>query len=193
MSKENHKENCLDCKESIKKMLTATFGAVEVNWNLNIACRLEDYKNTNLYEIIEPIYQELQKHRGHNNFVRVKNLRPVDFFIPDQKLIVEFDESQHFTKPRDIALSLYPRDSLYGFCIQRWRRLCQELDRHDNDPPDRDEQRAWYDTLRDFAPICFLGRPTIRLYSRDFVWCSLDEKEESDVQTFKKLIGELDV
>jgi hypothetical protein len=28
--------------------------------------------------------------------------------------------------------------------------LCEEINAKDNYPPYRDEQRAWYDTLRDF-------------------------------------------
>ena len=124
---------------------------------------------------------------SYDNFVKAKRLPRVDFFIPDQKLIVEFDESQHFTEPRAIALGLYPNKDDFGFSLEKWSNLCRDLDKRDNDPPYRDEQRAWYDTLRDFVPLFWGAGQTVRLYSRDFVWCSLDPKKESDLQTLRQL------
>src|SRR5262245_361237 len=106
-----HNERCRDCKKSIRDLLAAVFGMVEVkvSCDLNRPCRLEDYKGTSLSDLLSTVYEALQKHRGFKLFVGSTRLRPVDFFVPDQRLIVEFDESQHFTKPRDITLSLYPR------------------------------------------------------------------------------------
>lgn len=188
MSRKTHNERCHDCKKSVRNLLAALFGAVEVNWHLDLFCRLEDFINTSLYDTLGVVHEALQKNRGFNQFVMSNNLPRVDFFIPDRKLIIEFDESQHFTKPRDLALSLYPNGQDFGFSLKRWRTLCQELDRGDNDPPYRDEQRAWYDTLRDFAPIITGAGQTYRLYSRDLVWCSLNSHSESDLRTFKLTI-----
>jgi hypothetical protein len=183
-----HNERCPDCKKSVRNLLAAMFGVVEVNRDLNLPCRLEDYANTNLYEVIGSIYKALRIYRRFDNFVKAKKLRRVDFFIPSHKLIVDFDESQHFTKPRDITLSFYPQENAYGFSVQRWRTLCQELDKQDNDPPYRDEQRAWYDTLRDFAPTLLLGSKTVRLYSCDSVWCSFNPNRVSDLKTFEQFV-----
>jgi len=188
MNRKNHNEQCRDCKESVKNLLFALFGQVEVNWDLDLPCQLEDYKNTDLYDTLEPIHKALQKHRGFAHFVKSKKLPRVDFFIPDRKLIIEFDESQHFTKPRDIALGLYPYRRRFGFSVERWRTLCQELDKRDNDPPYRDEQRAWYDTIKDFSPILTGAGQTIRLYSLDLVWCSLNSDTESDLRAFEQII-----
>ena len=44
----------------------------------------------------------------------------------------------------------------------------------------RDEQRAWYDTLRDLVPSIKGLRPTVRLYARDRAWCSLDPDSKED-------------
>ena len=57
----------------------------------------------------------------------------------------------------------------------------------DNDPPYRDEQRAWYDSLRDFLPIMVGLQPTVRIYMGKFRWCSLDPQKESDIATFFEL------
>jgi len=164
------------------------FGDVNVNCDLDIPCRLEDYTNTNLHSTLGLLHEALQKHRGFDHFVKSKKLPRVDFFIPGRKLIVEFDESQHFTKPRDTTLSLYPYGQDFGFSIVKWRKLCQELDKRDNDPPYRDEQRAWYDTLRDFAPILWGAGKIIRLYARDLVWCSMNSDTESDLRIFEQLL-----
>lgn len=183
-----HNERCRDCKENVKNLLATIFGKVEVNYNINLPARLEDYSDTNIYDGIAPVYKALKNHRGFDAFVKAKKLPRVDFFIPSQKLVIEFDESQHFTAPREITLSLYPESDLYGFSVGRWRTLCQELNNRDNDPPYRDEQRAWYDTLRDFAPFLWGAGKTVRLYSRDYVWCSLNSREESDLETFKEIL-----
>ncbi len=184
----NHNERCKDCKERVKQLLEAIFGNVEVNYDLKLPARLEGYSDTDIYADIEPIYLQLQKYRGFDVFVKAKKLPRVDFFIPGEDLIVEFDESQHFTKPREITLSYYPKEKEYGYSIQKWYALCQTLNKRDNDPPYRDEQRAWYDTLRDFAPLLWGRGKTIRLYSRELVWCSLDPENKTDITKFKELL-----
>lgn len=103
---------------------------------------------------------------------------------------MEFDESQHFTAPRAEALEHYPPGLSIGFPIEDWHRHCVEINAHDNDPVDRDEKRVWYDTLRDFAPKRLGLGPTVRLYSREREWCSLDPNREMDVEAFRMLIDE---
>ena len=188
MNRKSHNERCPECKQSVNRLLAALFGVVEVNWDLNIACRLDDYKNTKFYGALESIHTALQKHRGFDNFVMSKKLPRVDFFIPERNCIVEFDESQHFTKTRDIALSLYPIDQDVGFSVVRWRALCQKLNKRDNDPPYRDEQRAWYDTLRDFAPKLIGTGQIVRLYSRDQIWCALNPESKTDLMIFEQFV-----
>lgn len=187
--KKTHNERCRDCKERIHSLLATIFDEVQVNYDINLPSRIEDYTNTYIYADIAPVYQALQKHRGHFEFVKAKKLPRVDFFIPNEKIIIEFDESQHFTEPREISLSFYQKNKQFGFSVNRWRKLCQDLNKRDNDPPYRDEQRAWYDTLRDFASLLWKTGKTVRLFSRDLVWCSLNPKAEPDVQTFMKFIA----
>ena len=184
-----HNERCKKCKESIQNLLTETYGSVHSNIDIDLPAKLENYSNTPIYAVIASIYHALQKVRGHNEFAKTSRLPRVDFFVPDKKIIVEIDESQHFTKPREISLSLYPDRRHFGFSVEKWHTLCQKLEKRDNDPPYRDEQRAWYDTLRDFAPILWKSGKTIRLYSRDFVWCALNAENKSDIQTFAEIIS----
>ncbi|GAI43637.1 unnamed protein product, partial [marine sediment metagenome] len=101
---------------------------------------------------------------------------------------IEFDESQHFTAPRKLSLMHYPDGLKLGFPKQRWGQLCDEIDAKDNDPPFRDEQRAWYDTLRDFLPEIKGLSSTVRLYFKEMHWCNLDPENSSEVNRFEKFI-----
>ena len=82
----------------------------------------------------------------------------------------------------------YPTNLELGFSKEKWIRLCEKIDAKDNDPPYRDEQRAWYDTLRDFLPAILGLQPTVRLFAKDFVWCSLNPNNPEDVDRFRKMI-----
>lgn len=179
----NHNERCKDCKQIILKLLRAAFGDVDEQHNLKLPSKLEDYKNCNGADALEVIYKNLQAFRGFTEFVKAKTLPNVDYFIHSPQLIVEFDESQHFTMPRAIALQNYPVNLELGFDKDKWIEKCRKLNKRDNDPPCRDEQRAWYDTLRDFADV-----PTIRLLPEEAVWCNLDPAEIKDVEWSKNHI-----
>jgi len=73
--------------------------------------------------------------------------------------------------------------------LGRWAFICDKTRATDNDPRYRDEQRAWYDTLRDFLPeLTGNLKPTVRLYSEEMQWCSLDPDNPDDVEKFKNII-----
>lgn len=181
-------ERCQKCKETIKKLLKKIYGRVEENYKFKVGTLPEDFKNTLYYSELKKIFEKLQNHKGHRDFVKAKTLPNCDFFIPNPGFIVEFDESQHFTLPRKITLEEYPTNLELGFSKEKWIRLCEKIDTKDNNPPYRDEQRAWYDTLRDFLPVILDLNPTVRLFAEDFVWCSLDPENPRDVEKFKKII-----
>jgi len=81
-------------------------------------------------------------------------------------------------------LSLYPDDLKLGFSVADWRDLCLSLDARDDEPFDRDERRAWYDTLRDLVPTVYGFAPTARLYGGAHPWCSLDIASIHDRKRF---------
>lgn len=180
-------ERCPRCKETIRELLERIFGEVEQNYKFEIGTHLEDFVNTSFYGGLKKVYEALQNYRGFKEFVKAKTLPHCDFFIPNPGLIVEFDESQHFTYPRKIALGAYPNKIELGFDRRIWISFCEKINAKDNDPPYRDEQRAWYDTLRDFLPVVKGLRPTVRLLAKDFVWCSLDPNDSSDAAMFRSL------
>jgi hypothetical protein len=161
-----HNERCRACKAAIHDLLKRAFATdVERESNLEMPARLQDYCNTANFEVLRKIFDSLKEHRGFNSFVRAGTVRGFDYYVPSARFVLEFDESQHFTAPRAIALSAYPSSLKVGFSVSDWINRCKQLDRHDNDPPDRDEQRAWLDALRDFAPSAKALHPLVRVFA----------------------------
>jgi predicted amidohydrolase len=185
-----HDERCPKCKEAIRTLLDKIYGKVEQNYSFDIGTAPEDFKHTRHYEQLLKIYIALQDYRGFKEFVKARSLPNCDFFVPNPGIIVEFDESQHFTIPRIISLKKYPKTLKLGFLLTRWIHLGQKIGANDNDPPFRDEQRAWYDTLRDFLPLFVAIRPTVRLYARDFQWCSLNPESVDNLGAFRCFLGD---
>lgn len=183
----SHNERCRECKVRVRQLLEKIYGTVIPNYRIQLGTRPEELREHPRYSVLNDIYSALQNHRGFSEFVRAAYV-DIDFFLPEQKMIVEFDESQHFTEPRKIALSQYPSDINLGFSRSTWMRHCDEIRACDNDPPFRDEQRTWYDTLRDFIPEANGFCPTVRLFARDMAWCSLDVNNANDIQKFQNLI-----
>ena len=188
-TKSIHSENCKDCKDRIKELLRKIYGAVELNYKFEVGTYPEAFRNSEYYWKLKEIYEALKDYRRFEDFIKAETLPHCDYYIPDPGFIVEFDESQHFTKPREIALSKYPEELRLGFDRNMWMNLSKKLNRKDNDPPYRDEQRAWYDTLRDFLPEYRGLKPTVRLFSRDFKLCSLNHNDSSDVMRFKSFLS----
>lgn len=185
-----HSQRCAECKAKVRQLLEHIYGACFPNHRFLWSAQLSAYHGAPIFNALQKVLHSLGDFRGHSDFVKTESLPPCDFFVPKPGFIVEFDESQHFTVPRKIALSLYPPDYHVGFSIDRWISLCDEHNTKDNDPPYRDEQRAWYDTLRDLIPSMHGLKPTIRLYAAEMEWCSLDPKNAEDVKTFQGLLEE---
>jgi len=186
--KKGHNERCQECKDTIKKILEKTYVKVEDDPKFEVGTLPENFKGSPYHKNLEEIYMTLQKHRGFDEFVKIETLPHSDLFIPEPGFIFEYDESQHFTLPRKKALEHYPESLKLGFNKERWIALCGKIDAKDNDPPYRDEQRAWYDTIRDFLPAIKGFNPTIRIFMQDFKWCILDPDKPSDIEKFKKFM-----
>ena len=183
----SHNERCPKCKETVHAMLKQIYGRVDRGHKFEVGATPEAFRDTPYYETLREIFKVLQEHRGYKEFVKTPTLPNCDFFMPDLGLIVEFDESQHFTLVRKVALEHYPEKLEMEFDRKKWIHLCETIDAKDNDPPYRDEQRAWYDTLRDFLPALRGLKPTIRLYAGDYDWCSLNPENPSDREKFKQV------
>ena len=184
-----HDESCQECKQRVFEFLEKIYGAENVfaNHTLQLPTQVEDLSTNDLSASLEKIYTTLQDH--NTTFVGAQKQPDVDYYVQGQ-FILEFDESAHFTKPRLLALEKYSDRLFLSFDRNKWMELAQNINKKDDDPLVKDEQRAWYDTLRDYAPV-FLGlNPTVRVCASDYIWCSLDVDKKEDVNVFKMLINQ---
>lgn len=99
------------------------------------------------------ILQALEEMRGHSNFLNTGHKLHCDFVVPHERIIVEYDERQHFTVQRQKSLEFYPSDVELGFDKNEWMVSCAAIQATDSSPQYRDEQRAFYDALRDIYAV----------------------------------------
>ena len=123
------------------------------------------------------IVRELASYRGHANFYSPGQSLSVDYFIPSKRLIIEYDERQHFTMPRAIALRHYPDDLRFGFDRSYWISTCESIRAVDQSPYDRDETRAFYDSLRDIIATIH-GFTVVRIKEKDQDWTSPEASDQ---------------
>ena len=183
-----HSAHCRACKERVAELLTAIYGDCRANYQFLWPARPADYANTPIGNLLSRIRIALGDLRGYRDFIKSVQIPPCDYFIPDPPFIVEFDENQHFSPARLVTLANYSDQIAVGFSVARWQELCREIDAKDDEPIDRDERRAWYDTLRDLVPIVHGFKPTVRLYAEEFDWCSLDASSPQGLATFGTLL-----
>ena len=179
-----HSGHCRGCKEQVQRFLSALYGDCCVNRAFSWPAKIQGYEHTVIGDTLKKIHVALGELRGYRDFAKSAQVPPCDYYVSNPPFIVEFDESQHFSRARLASLMLYPTGFKAGFPLSGWRDLCLEINAEDNDPPDRDERRAWYDVLRDLVPTVHGFSPTVRLYAGEFAWCSLDERSLKDREIF---------
>ncbi len=194
IQQEHHNEHCPDCKVRVRDLLERIYGKCLVSHRFDWQTHLSSYAGTPIYSTLRDLVAILEKYRGFalKDFVKTDTLAGCDFWVPEPGFILELDERQHFTTPRKLTLLAYPDDLTLDFSRKQWISHCEQHDAKDNDPPFRDEQRAWYDALRDLLPSIKGLQPTVRLHARDMVWCSLDPDSAIDRKRFSAFIGHLD-
>lgn len=184
-----HSEHCRDCKVRLHELLTALYrDACHKDYLFPWPSSPKAYDGTHIGDILQCIYTELKDYRGYGGFIRSPRMPPCDYYIENPGFILEFDERQHFSRPRGVTLDLYPADLRMGFSLQKWHHLCTVLRAEDPNPPDRDERRAWYDCLRDLLPTVHGLGPTIRLYEGALPWCELQLDSPEDIRTFMSFL-----
>ena len=160
-------------KEALAELLRRRFGAVEreVKFPWLVVPYPDQIDGT-----LSAIYQALRGMRGHSTFASFGISLCCDFFVPSG-LIIEYDERQHFTLQRARAFELYPPDLSLGFDREEWLTVCRTIQATDPTPPYRDEQRAFYDSLRDILAACN-GLRLIRLRFGTFDWTDRSADEQ---------------
>ena len=125
---------------------------------------LSEYDKKEIYPYLKKIYAALENYRGRKIKIGKKKLANCDIYILGERRIVELDEVRHFTELRAVALNNYPKELIIAFDKEEYADYCNRIKMKDDDPPYRDEQRAWYDTLRDFLSLSDgKHKPVIRI------------------------------
>jgi hypothetical protein len=181
-----HDSRCYKCKSTIYGMLQEAYGRIDFKFKAQgVSTEIGAYKNTEIYEPLFKIYSALIGHRNYNEFVKLKTLQRCDLYIPSKGIVVETDEIQHFTYPRFITFKYYPQTLQLGYNMKWYMDTCERVKSADNAPKYRDEQRAWYDVLRDFLPWLHKEvNMTVRIPLGFHNWCSLDPSQSKDVEKF---------
>ncbi|HDY90499.1 MAG TPA: hypothetical protein ENH82_20575 [bacterium] len=157
-------------KNALQKLLQKKFGIIETEKKFGW---LKTPSKENLPHEYTDIYNGLRNHRNHSDFFKANFKLSCDFYFEDVNLIIEYDERQHFSLARKIALENYPKGITLGFSLRDWIIACESINAKDNDPPDRDEKRAFYDSVRDIEAFKH-GYTLIRVKHGDYNWESED-------------------
>ncbi len=96
----------------------------------------------------ENLYKSLSEYRRDKAFAKRNVQLRCDFVCESEKLIIEYDERQHFSEARKVSLLAYPDIPVY-FDRQLWIQACNDINAKDGQPVNRDEIRAYYDSVRD--------------------------------------------
>lgn len=94
------------------------------------------------------LIHNLESYRGDTSFAKKNISLRCDFVCESQKLIIEYDERQHFSQSRKISLLSYTNIPI-AFDRKKWVQACEDIQAKDNQPFNRDEIRAYYDSVRD--------------------------------------------
>jgi very-short-patch-repair endonuclease len=157
-------------RHAFKEALAARWGEVRTEERLpglsvpSLAAR--NKMRSDLLQILNAI----ESVRGLSIRGRERHALRCDLYLPVHRLIIEFDEKQHFTPLRAASLKAYPPTVRLGFPKERWVTLCDEIRAGDNSPIYRDEQRAFYDAVRDILVPELGYRPVVRVFENDVAW-----------------------
>lgn len=135
------------CKEQLYLLLIDLYGDIEREKKYEWCTSL--YDTNDLRDIINNISSV-----KHMEFVPIRrSFLPFDFVSEKQKIIIEYDERQHFTKQRYLALQGYSKEICLHYDKKYWKELCMQINAKMNKKVDplRDEKRALYDSIRDIT------------------------------------------
>lgn len=122
------------------------------------------------------LYDALSSYRGDTAFAKRNVSLRCDFVCESKKLIIEYDERQHFSEARRISLEAY-KDIDVLFDRAQWIKACRDINAKDNSPKNRDEIRAYYDSIRDI--VCYEnGYKLVRIMHGQLDFTAEDAEEQ---------------
>lgn len=160
-------------REALRQVLAAQWGEVRTEERLPGLCVPSLVGRPAMHKDLRRILDVIESARGLAIKGRDQHALCCDFYIPACRLVIEFDEKQHFTPLRAESLRAYPTGTTVGFSKERWTDLCDEIRAGDNSPIYRDEQRAFYDSVRDILLPELGYAPVLRVFENDVHWEAL--------------------
>ncbi len=157
-------------RKALEKHLKKWFGEVQLEKSFHWL-KVPDWKGMGTE--LSLIANKLVQHRGFDKFFNPGYDLKCDFHIPSINLIIEYDERQHFSAPREVSLSHYPDTISFNFDTKRWKAICSRISAKDNRPPERDETRAFYDSIRDVLSARN-GLRLLRVKHGDLDWTKVE-------------------
>lgn len=175
-------------RAKLKTVLERHYGNVITEWKNDLIFVPDLSDPSTMNREIKKIFEALNKHRGLDIRGKTGHKLAFDFFVPEVKLSVEFDERQHFTPLRKVSLEEYPANARLGFCKDEWIKLSNSIRAGDNSPIYRDEQRALYDSIRDLMAPQIGLLPVVRVFEEEVAW----ERTGENCQEAKLFLCRLD-
>lgn len=177
------KLNVVSQKNAIQKLLQKHFGHIETEKKFDW---LKTPNQEKLPKEYSQIVKALSEYRNQNGFQKSNYQLLCDMVLEDHKLIIEYDENQHFSKAREITLENYPSTIKLNFSKETWINACRKINAKDNRPIDRDEKRAFYDTVRDIEAFRH-GYKLVRIKHGDIDW-----EADGAEKHLKKIVSDAD-
>jgi len=175
-------------REAFRRILAERWGEVETERRFDNLCVPDLGDRASLDPVLRRVLEAIESHRGKQVQGRKGHRLAFDLYLPAARVGIEFDERQHFTPLRAAALRAYPADAPLGFDRKRWIALSEEIRAGDNSPEYRDEQRAFYDAIRDLGAPGIGLRPVVRVFEEDVKW----EQEGEDSAGAKRILAEIE-
>jgi hypothetical protein len=160
------KSDVVSQKNALQKLFQKHFGYIETEKKFNW---LKTPDLNKLPKEYIPIVKALSNYRDQKGFQKSNYQLPCDIVLEEHKLIIEYDEYQHFSKARQITLENYPNNTKLHYSKDAWIKSCLIIRAKDNSPVDRDEKRAYYDTVRDIEAFNH-GYKLVRIKHGDYDW-----------------------
>jgi very-short-patch-repair endonuclease len=164
----SRKLNVVSQKNAIQRLLQKHYGHIETEKKFDW---LKTPNQENLPKEYSQIVKALSEYRKQTGFQKSNYQLLCDIVLDDRKLIIEYDENQHFSKARQITLENYPPTINLHFSKETWVNACKKINAKDNSPIDRDEKRAFYDTVRDIEAFRH-GYKLVRIKHGEIDWTS---------------------
>lgn len=171
-------------REALRRILEKHFGETLCEWKTE-AIRVPDLLDRRgIPPVLRRVLNAVEQHRGQSVRGRKGLQLRFDIYLPRIGVALEFDERQHFTPLRAAALRVYPANAALGFDRAHWIALCEQIRAGDNSPAYRDEQRAFYDSIRDLLAPAAGIKTVVRIFEEEVAW----EKEGEKTQAGREIV-----